>query len=72
MKSIIGTMTAASGRSARGKYTFVTSWRFAARLRLEPVSDDAKYCIGSTPAITRLGYGTSPAGKFANLPKTMM
>ena len=55
MKSIIGTMTAASGRSARGKYTFVTSWRFAARLRLDPVSDDAKYCIGSTPAITRLG-----------------
>ena len=33
------------------------------------VSAEAKYCIGSTPAITRLGYGVSPDGKFANLPK---
>ena len=32
---------------------------------------EAKYCIGSTPATTRLGYGVVPAGKFANLPKTI-
>ena len=37
-----------------------------------PVSADAKYCIGRTPAMTRLGYGTSPDGKFANFPKTTM
>ena len=62
-------MTPASGSSVRGKYTFVTSWRFASRLRLDSVSAEAKYCMGSTPAITRLGYGVSPDGKFANLPK---
>ena len=50
-KSTNGTMTAASGSSVRGKYTFVTSLRFAARLMLDPVSAEAKYCIGSTPAI---------------------
>ncbi len=68
-KSTSGTVTPESGSSVRGKYTFVTSGRFASRLRLESVSADAKYCIGSTPATTRLGYGVSPAGKFANLPK---
>ena len=39
--------------------------------RLARLRADAKYCIGSTPATTRLGYGVSPAGKFANLPKTI-
>ena len=36
----------------RGKYTLVTSGRLAARLMLEPVNAEAKYCIGSTPAMT--------------------
>jgi hypothetical protein len=52
MRSTIGTTTAASGRSTRGKYTFVTSWRLFARLMLEFISDETKYCIGSTPATT--------------------
>ena len=68
-KSRSGTVTAASGSSVRGKYTFVTSWRFESRLMLERVSAEAKYCIGSTPAMTRLGYGVPPSGKFANFPK---
>ena len=54
----------------RGKYTFVTSCRFESRLMLESVSAEAKYCIGSTPATTRLGYGVPPSGKFANFPNT--
>ena len=60
-----------AGAASRGKYTFVTSGRFASRLRLARLRADAKYCIGSTPATTRLGYGVEPAGKFANLPKTI-
>ena len=54
-KSTSGTQTPPSGSSVRGKYTFVTSGRFASRLMLDSVSADAKYCIGSTPATTRLG-----------------
>ena len=60
-----------SGSSVRGKYTFVTSGRFASRLRLARLRAEAKYCIGRTPATTRLGYGVPPDGKFANLPKTI-
>src|SRR6185503_19001005 len=70
-KSTSGTETPASGRRVRGKYTLVTSGRFDRRLRLARLSADAKYCIGSTPATTRLGYGVEPAGKFANLPNTI-
>ena len=70
-KSTSGTRRRASGSSVRGKYTFVTSGRFDSRLRLARVSAEAKYCIGSTPATTRLGYGVEPAGKFANFPKTI-
>ena len=70
-KSTSGTHTPPSGRSVRGKYTFVTSGRFESRLRLARLRADAKYCIGSTPATTRLGYGVEPAGKFANFPKTI-
>ena len=65
-------MTAASGSSVRGKYTFVTRLRFAARLMLDPVSAEAKYCIGSTPASTSTWYFTSPDGKSANRPNTTM
>ena len=70
-KSTSGTHTPPSGSSVRGKYTFVTSGRFESRLRLARLRAEAKYCIGSTPATTRLGYGVEPAGKFANLPKTI-
>ena len=62
-------MTAASGSSVRGKYTFVTRCRFASRLMLESVSAEAKYCIGRTPATTRTRVRVPPAGKFANLPE---
>ena len=56
----------------RGKYTFVTSGRFESETQCSTrLSADVKYCIGSTPATTRLGYGVLPAGKFANLPKTI-
>ena len=70
-KSTSGTQTRASGSSVRGKYTFVTSGRFASEAQAREAQADAKYCIGSTPATTRLGYGVEPAGKFANLPKTI-
>ena len=65
MKSTSGTRTAASGSSVRGKYTFVTRLRFAARLMLEVVRADAKYCIGRTLAITSTWYFMPPDGKFA-------
>src|SRR5438105_1779667 len=68
-RSTSGTSTAANGRSTRGKYTLLTSGKFTTRLVLEPVSEDAKYCIGSTPPMTSDGYGTLPWGKCANLPK---
>src|SRR4029077_20363261 len=70
-KSTSGTMTLANGKSVLGKYTLVTSGRFDKRLRLARLRADAKYCIGSTPATTRLGYGVVPDGKFANFPKTI-
>ena len=38
---------------------------------LEPLSDEVKYCMGSSPAYTSVGYGVVPDGNFANFPKTM-
>ncbi len=36
---------------------------------LASVSAEAKYCIGSTPATTRLGYGVPPDGEVRELPE---
>ena len=47
-KSTIGTVTPASGRRMRGKYTFVTSARFETRLLLDCATDEAKYVQGSS------------------------
>src|SRR4051812_5446682 len=71
IRSTIGTITAASGSSTRGKYTFVTSARFATRAVLDSASAEAKYCIGTMPAAARLGNGVLPCGKFANFPNTI-
>ena len=36
---------------------------------LESVSAEAKYCIGRTPAMTRLGYGRPAVGEVCELPE---
>jgi hypothetical protein len=66
----MGTVTPASGRSTRGKYTFVTRPRFETRLLLASDVADAKYVQGRRAEYTKIGYGTPFDGKFANLPKT--
>src|SRR5713226_5323808 len=70
-KSTTGVNTADNGNMTRGKYTFVTRLAFETRLMLEPLSEEVKYCIGSRPAYTSVGYGVRPEGNFANFPKTM-
>ena len=67
-KSTNGTLTPASGRSVRGKYTFVTSGRFDEQAQAREGQGGSEVLHRQHAGDHEAGYGVSPAGKFANFP----
>ena len=65
-------MTAPRGIRTLGKYTFVTRFTFETMLALALVSDDVKYCIGSSPERTRTGVLEVSRWELGELPKMTM